>query len=92
MVGVFVLCINCFGIVYMVRYEVLGADNQEMELKRSRSSQNWYCRIHENRTGYDGWKTVTLLTDPTDLAAGKEIFTTNCAACHRADGGGMDQI
>jgi hypothetical protein len=40
MVGVFVLCINCFGIVYMVRYEVLGADNQEMELKRSRSSQN----------------------------------------------------
>jgi cytochrome c oxidase cbb3-type subunit 3 len=23
----------------MVRYEVLGADNQEMELKRSRSSQ-----------------------------------------------------
>jgi cytochrome c oxidase cbb3-type subunit 3 len=32
---------------------------------------------------------VTLLTDPTDLAAGKEIFTTNCAACHRADGGGQ---
>jgi cytochrome c oxidase cbb3-type subunit 3 len=33
-------------------------------------------------------KTVTLLTDPADLAIGKTIFTTNCA-CHRADGGGQ---
>jgi cytochrome c oxidase cbb3-type subunit 3 len=31
---------------------------------------------------------VTLLTDPTDLAAGKEIFQP-IAACHRADGGGQ---
>jgi cytochrome c oxidase cbb3-type subunit 3 len=30
-------------------------------------------------------KTVVLLTEP-DLAEGKTIFTTNCAACHRADG------
>ena len=34
-------------------------------------------------------KTVTLLTDPADLAAGKAIYTTNCVACHRADGGGQ---
>ena len=34
-------------------------------------------------------KTVTLLTDPADLAVGKELYTTNCAACHRADGGGQ---
>ena len=33
--------------------------------------------------------TVTLLTDPSDLAAGKAIFTTNCVACHRADAGGQ---
>jgi cytochrome c oxidase cbb3-type subunit 3 len=33
-------------------------------------------------------ETVTLLTDPADLA-GKTIYTTNCAACHRADGGGQ---
>jgi len=29
------------------------------------------------------------LTDAADLAAGKEIFTTNCVACHRADAGGQ---
>ena len=34
-------------------------------------------------------KTVVLLTDAPSLDAGKEIFTTNCAACHRADGGGQ---
>ena len=31
---------------------------------------------------------VTLLTSASDLAAGKEIFTTNCVACHLASGGG----
>jgi cytochrome c oxidase cbb3-type subunit 3 len=34
-------------------------------------------------------KTVTLLTDPADLAIGKTIFTTNCSFCHRADAGGQ---
>jgi cytochrome c oxidase cbb3-type subunit 3 len=32
-------------------------------------------------------KTVVLLTEPVDLK-GKVIFTTNCAACHRADAEG----
>jgi cytochrome c oxidase cbb3-type subunit 3 len=34
-------------------------------------------------------KTVVLLTDDASLAAGKEIFAMNCAACHRADAGGQ---
>jgi cytochrome c oxidase cbb3-type subunit 3 len=33
-------------------------------------------------------KTVVLLTEPADLAEGKVIFTTNCAA-YRADAGGQ---
>lgn len=31
---------------------------------------------------------VVLLTDAASLAAGKENFVRNCAACHLADGGG----
>jgi hypothetical protein len=53
MVGVLFYASIVFGIVYMVRYEVLGADNQEMEQKEVAQAK-LICRIHENRTGYDG--------------------------------------
>ena len=88
-VYLFYACI-LFGVVYMVRYEVLGADNQEMELKKE-VAQAKIDIAEYMKTAPDMMdeKTVTLLTDPADLAAGKEIFTTNCAACHRADGGGQ---
>ena len=79
-----------FGIVYMVRFEILGADNQEMELKKE-IAQAKIDVAEYMKTAPDMMdeKTVTLLTDPADLAVGKEIFTTNCAACHRADAGGQ---
>ena len=79
-----------FGIVYMVRFEILGADNQEMELKKE-IAQAKIDVAEYMKTAPDMMdeKTVTLLTDPADLAVGKEIYTTNCAACHRADGGGQ---
>ena len=88
-VYLFYACI-VFGVVYMVRYEVLGADNQEMELKKE-VAQAKIDIAEYMKTAPDMMdeKTVTLLTDPADLAAGKEIFTTNRAACHRADAGGQ---
>ena len=74
----------------MVRYEVLGADNQEMELQKE-IAQAKIDVAEYMKTAPDMMdeKTVTLLTDPADLAVGKELYTTNCAACHRADGGGQ---
>ncbi len=30
-----------------------------------------------------------LAADPAALAEGKQLFTTNCVSCHRADGGGL---
>ncbi|QZK90769.1 c-type cytochrome [Flavobacterium sp. CHNK8] len=88
-VYLFYACI-IFGVVYMVRYEVLGADNQEIELQKEVAQAK--IEIAEYmKTAPDlmDEKTVTLLTEPADLAAGKEIFITNCAACHRADAGGQ---
>lgn len=32
--------------------------------------------------------TVTVLTGAEDIAAGKKIFSTSCAACHKESGGG----
>ena len=31
---------------------------------------------------------MALLTDASDLSAGKAIYEVNCVACHMADGGG----
>ncbi|KIC01454.1 cytochrome C oxidase subunit III [Flavobacterium sp. JRM] len=79
-----------FAVVYMARYELFGGDDQEMELKKEMAQAK--IDVDEYlKTAPDlmDEKTVTLLTDAADIAAGKEIFTTNCAACHRADGGGQ---
>ena len=79
-----------FGVVYMVRYEVLGADNQEMELtKEVAQAKIDIAEYMKTAPDIMDEKSVTLLTDPADLAAGKEIYITNCAACHRADAGGQ---
>ena len=79
-----------FGVVYMVRFEILGADDQETELKKEiAQAKIEVAEYMKTAPDMMDEKTVTLLTDPADLAVGKEIFTTNCAACHRADAGGQ---
>jgi cytochrome c oxidase cbb3-type subunit 3 len=85
----FYACI-AFAAIYLVRFEILGADNQEMELKKEMAQAKIEVAEYM-KTAPDlmDEKTVTLLTDAPSLAEGKTIFTTNCAACHRADAGGQ---
>jgi len=79
-----------FAVVYLVRFEIMGADNQEMELKKEMAqAQIDIAEYKKTAPDLMDEKTVTLLTAPADLAAGKAIFTTNCVACHRADAGGQ---
>lgn len=88
-VYLFYICI-VFGVVYVARYEVFGGDDQETELKKEMVQAK--IDVEEYlKTAPDlmDEKTVVLLTDAPSLGAGKEIFTTNCAACHRADAGGQ---
>ena len=79
-----------FAAVYLVKFEIMGGDNQEMELKKE-LAQAKIDVAEYMKTAPDVMdeKTVTLLTDPADLAAGGTIFASNCAACHRADAGGL---
>lgn len=88
-VYLFYACI-IFGVVYLARFEVFGADNQEMELKNEMAQAQIDIAEYQ-RTAPDlmDENSVTLLTDASTLAAGKAIFTANCVACHRADGGGQ---
>lgn len=88
-VYLFYACI-IFAVVYLVRFEIMGADNQEMELKKEMAqAQIDIAEYKKTAPDLMDENTVTLLTDPADLAAGKAIFTTNCVACHRADAGGQ---
>jgi cytochrome c oxidase cbb3-type subunit 3 len=88
-VYLFYACI-IFSVIYLVRFEIMGAPDQETELKNEMAQAKIEVAEYM-KTAPDlmDEKTVTLLTDPADLEAGKAIFTTNCVACHRADGGGQ---
>jgi len=88
-VYLFYACI-IFAVIYLVRFEIMGADNQEMELKKEMAqAQIDIAEYKKTAPDLMDENTVTLLTDAADLAAGKAIFTANCVACHRADGGGQ---
>ncbi|MWB94809.1 c-type cytochrome [Flavobacterium sp. GA093] len=79
-----------FGVIYFARYEVFGGDDQETELKKEMAQAK--IDVEEYlKTAPDlmDEKSVVLLTDAPSLEAGKTIFNENCAACHRADGGGQ---
>lgn len=79
-----------FGIIYFAYYEVFGGEDQETELKiemaQAKIDVEEYLKTAPDLMDE---KTVVLVTDEPSLAEGKTIFTTNCAACHRADGGGQ---
>lgn len=88
-VYLFYACI-IFAVVYLVRFEIMGADNQEMELKKEMAqAQIDIAEYKKTAPDLMDEKTVTLLTDAEGLAAGKAIFAANCVACHRADAGGQ---
>lgn len=74
---------------YMVYYHILGGPNQldeyEKELVEAEASIAKYKEENKDEVSAE---TVELLTDNSDLKAGKEIYDQNCVACHAADGGG----
>ncbi len=79
-----------FAAVYLVKFEILSGDNQEMELKKELAQAKIDVAAYK-LTAPDlmDEKTVTLTIEPADLASGKTIFENNCAACHRVDAGGQ---
>lgn len=78
-----------FGVVYLVRFHLIHDYNQtqefEQELAQAQIDIENYKKTAKNLVDVN---TVSLLTDASDLKAGKTIFENNCVACHMADGGG----
>ncbi len=88
-VGLFYACV-VFAIIYLVRFEVMGDYNQAEEFdKEVAAAKLEIAEYMKTAPDVMDKEKVTLLTDADALAKGKEIFTTNCVACHRADAGGQ---
>ncbi|MGB5701071.1 cbb3-type cytochrome c oxidase N-terminal domain-containing protein [Muriicola sp.] len=78
-----------FGVVYLARFHVFNDYDQkleyEMEIAEAQAAIEAYRKTAKDLVDVN---TVTLLTDASDLSAGKAIFEANCVVCHMADGGG----
>ncbi len=73
-----------FAIIYSVRLFVFHAD----DLVQAREYEIVVIEATADTPDAAAFE-VVLLTDPADLAAGKETWTKICSACHLVDGGGI---
>ena len=78
-----------FGVVYLLRFHVFNDYDQNMEYEQEVAAAQLEIEEYKKTAkGLVDANTVELLTDASDISAGKGIFEGNCVACHMADGGG----
>ena len=79
-----------FGAIYLVRFQIMDGNSQEQEFQTEmQEAKVAIAQYMKTAPDMMSKEKVTLLTDAASLAQGKAIFTTNCVACHRPDGGGQ---
>lgn len=78
-----------FAIIYHIRFDFIKeytqAEEYEMEVAAAEIAIAEYKKTAKDLVDAS---TVELMTDPAELAAGKQVFEASCVACHMADGGG----
>lgn len=79
-----------FAVVYMFHYHVLGTgDLQHEEYEKSIAIAEQEVQEYLSKMAMNVDETnATMMTDPSDLKKGKELFINNCAVCHQEHGGG----
>ena len=77
------------GVVFLGYYHVLGgpsqADEYNAEMKVAEQAKAAFAATQANTIDEDN---LEVSADAKDLAIGKTIYTTNCVACHGANGEG----
>ncbi len=79
-----------FAIYYMFNYEIFktGESQAEEYMAEVHAAEVQQAQLEKSGALVNA-ETVTRLTDPADLAEGKDIFKSNCVACHGPEGGGV---
>lgn len=78
-----------FAAIYLLRYHVFNGPNQYDELESTLEVARTELEDYKkNAKDLIDFESVTLLTDPSDLATGKAVYDAYCVACHMPDGGG----
>jgi len=72
------------AVVYLFNFHVLGTGDlqgkeYEKEMAKAKLEVEEYMKTSANNVDENS---VKLLTEASDIAAGKDVFTANCAACH----------
>ncbi|WP_019039598.1 cbb3-type cytochrome c oxidase N-terminal domain-containing protein [Psychroflexus tropicus] len=78
-----------FAVIYLARFHIFN-DYDQIEEYKSEVAQAEIdiARYKETAKDLVTIETVTLMEEPSDLEAGKQIYSNSCVACHKADGGG----
>ena len=77
-----------FSVIYF--FDFSGAIRGPGRIKEYETAMAEAARLHPQPSGAADAATLeTLRHDDQALALGKSTFVTNCAACHRPDGGGL---
>ncbi|MDA9089704.1 c-type cytochrome [Maribacter arcticus] len=78
-----------FAVVYLARFHIFNDYTQDEEYAQEVATAQLEIEEYKKTAkGLVDANTVELLTDASDLNAGKAIFEGNCVACHMTDGGG----
>ena len=78
-----------FAVFYLAKYEIFDGDSTVIEYEKEvAQAELEIAEFKKNNPDLVDASSVELLTDAADLDTGKEIYTTSCAVCHKADGGG----
>lgn len=78
-----------FAAIYLSYYHIFDGDTQKVEFEKALAQAEKDIEEYKKTAkGLIDASTVELMTEQSDLDAGKRIYEVNCMVCHLADGGG----
>lgn len=78
-----------FSLIYMVYYHVLGKGDSQRTAYEKENAVGEEIKLAALAKFESSLDKIEPAQDPVTLQKGAAVFTTLCAPCHRADGGGL---